>query len=80
MMIAGGVKYFLSTETAKTAVNLINKSPTRSNFGLTLVEVFYGVKPNLQHTIIFVCQAYVHARESQQNKLQPMVMEGRFVG
>jgi hypothetical protein len=44
MMIAGGVQDFLWAETAKTAVYLINRFPTRSNLGLTPVEVFYGVK------------------------------------
>ena len=79
-MIAGGVEDFLWVEATKTAVYLINRSPMRSNFGLTPDEVFYGVKPNLQHLIIFGCQVYVHVPESQRNKLQPRAIEGRFVG
>jgi hypothetical protein len=53
MLIAGNVPIYLWAEAAKTAVYLMNISPTRASLGLTPEEVFHDRKPNLQHLRIF---------------------------
>jgi transposase InsO family protein len=71
MLIEGNVPTYLWAKAAKTAVYIMNKSPTRANLGLTPKEVFYNRKPNLQHLHIFGCLVYVHLDKSHRNKLQP---------
>ncbi len=50
---------------------LINKSPSKSNNGLSLehVYIYIGVLPNLKHLGIFGCLLYVHVGKKQEGKM-----------
>ena len=80
MMIGAGVPNYLWVETAKTAIYL-NRSPTKTNLGITLEERFTLVKPNLRHLRTFGCLSYVHISvERKTTELESRSDQGILVG
>jgi transposase InsO family protein len=69
MMLAAGVPSFLWAEAAKTAVYLLNRSPTKANLGITPEERFSGIKLDLRHLRVFGCMVFIHVHEHLRNKL-----------
>jgi hypothetical protein len=67
-------------EAAKTAVYLLNRSPTKANNGETPEARFIGVRPNLSHLRSFGCLSYVHILEEKRDKLSPRSQHGILVG
>lgn len=55
----------------RTAVYLLNRSPTSTLNNMTPYELWYGRKPNLKNLKIFGCLAYVYDEALSKNKLQP---------
>jgi hypothetical protein len=64
----------------KTAVYILNRSPTRSLDGVTPYEAWHGRKPSMQHMRTFGCVAHVKKIGPGVNKLSdcssPMVFLG----
>ena len=59
---------------------LINRSPTRSNYGIP-PEASYSGKPlDLTNLKIFGCAAYVHVPDEERKKLDTKTIQGIFVG
>jgi transposase InsO family protein len=80
MMLATGVPSFLWAEAAKTAVYLLNRSPTKANNGITPEEKFSGIRPDLRHLRVFGCMVFTHIHEHLRNKLGSRSERGIFVG
>jgi transposase InsO family protein len=80
MMLGSGVPSFLWAEAAKTAVYLLNRSPTRANLGVTPDEKFSNLKLNLRHLRSFGCMVFMHTPEQFRNKLEPRSEHAIFVG
>ena len=56
-------------EALATAVNLRNRSPTKSVEGKTPYEAIYGEKPKVGHLRVFGCTAYSHIHKDERQKL-----------
>jgi hypothetical protein len=66
--------------TAKTAVYLLNRSPTKINEGRLPEDKFTRITPSLRHLRAFGCMAFVHIPERYRNKLESRSERGVFVG
>lgn len=71
---------YLWTEAVATANYLVNRSPTRSNFGVTPEEKYSGTKPHVHHLRIFGCLAYLHVPKEQRRKLESKTKRCLFLG
>ena len=76
-----GFPDYLWRELAKTAVYLINRSPTRSLEGKTPYEAWYGSKPDLSHLKIIGSAVYcVNVEDEKLKKLDPVARKCRLIG
>jgi transposase InsO family protein len=80
MMLGAGVPNYLWAETAKTAVYLLNRSPTKANLGATPEECFTKQRPDLRHLRTFGCLTHLHIQKNQRNKLEARSERGVLVG
>ncbi|KAK8933850.1 hypothetical protein KSP39_PZI015291 [Platanthera zijinensis] len=70
----------LWAEAVKTAIYILNRSPTKAVPGATPYEVWKKRKPNVQHLRTFGCLAFRHIPKENRNKLQMKAEKGVFVG
>src|SRR5450755_1179102 len=75
-----GLPDYLWRELAKTAVYLINRSPTRCLEGKTPYEAWYGKKPDLLYLKIIGSVIYCLNVETKVNKLDPVARKCRLIG
>jgi hypothetical protein len=80
MMLDAGVPNYLWAEAAKTAVYLLNRSPTKANLGATPEERFTKQRPDLRHLRTFGCLTHLHIQKNQRNKLEARSERGVLVG
>jgi len=62
------------------AVDLKNRTPTRSVVGKTPYEAWHGRKPLLKHLRVFGCLAFVHVQKEKRKKLDYRATHSIFVG
>jgi transposase InsO family protein len=67
-------------EAVKTAVYILNLSPTRSLEGRTPFEAWYGKKPSVRHLRTFGCVAYAKRVGPGITKLADRSVSGVFFG
>ena len=67
-------------EAVMTAVHLINRSPNRSLGGGIPQEAWSGKPPSYAHLRVFGCEAFVHIRKEERNKLEPKSCKCIFLG
>jgi len=67
-------------EAVKTAVYLLNRSPTKSLTRKTPFEVWYGRKPSVRHLRTFGCKVYAKRMTPGINKLADRSTPGVFLG
>jgi len=75
-----GLPVYLWRELAKTAVYLINRSPTRCLKGKTPYEAWYGYKSDLLHLKIIGSAIYYLNIEKDIKKLDPVARKYRLIG
>jgi hypothetical protein len=80
MLLGARAPAFLWAEASKTAIYLLNRSPTKANTSGLLEERFTGIMPSMKHLRAFGCLAYVHILEQHRNKLDSRYERGVFVG
>ena len=58
-----------------------NRTPRSSNEGgISPLEAYAGVVPDLAHLRVFGCRAFLHVPKARRSKLQPKARLGIFVG
>ena len=62
------------------AVDLKNRTPTRSVVSRTPYKAWDGRKPSLKHLHVFGCLAFVHVPKEKRKKLDTKATPGIFVG
>lgn len=67
-------------EAVKTAVYLLNRSPTKSLDGKTPFEVWYGRKPSVRHLRTFGCKVFAKRIQPGITKLADRSTPGVFLG
>lgn len=67
-------------EAVKTAVYILNRSPTKSLSGVTPFEAWFGRKPGVKHLRTFGCVAYGKKVGPGVNKLSDRTTLGVFLG
>jgi transposase InsO family protein len=80
MLLGVGAPAFLWVEAAKTAIYLLNRSPTKANTGRLPEEKFMGGTLSLRHLRIFGCMVFVHIPERYRSKLESRSERGVYVG
>ncbi|WVZ88098.1 hypothetical protein U9M48_034651 [Paspalum notatum var. saurae] len=81
-----GIKHFTAAPyttakwCVKTAVYVLNRSPTRSLEGKTPYEAWFGKKPSVAHLRTFGCVAYAKKLGPGVNKLSDRSVQGVFLG
>lgn len=76
---SGGEKQ-LWGEAVRTAVYVVNRSPTASVVGATPAEIWYGHKPNVQNLRVFGCAAYSHIPKELRTKMDKKAEKCILVG
>jgi hypothetical protein len=71
---------YLWSEAVSMANFLINRSPTRSNFGVPPETTFTGKPLDLSKLKIFGCIAYIHVPDEDRKKMDSKTIKGMFVG
>ncbi|MCO5575173.1 hypothetical protein L7F22_028970 [Adiantum nelumboides] len=67
-------------EAVKTAVHLINRSPSKVLDGGVPEEAWTSKPPSYAHLRVFGCEAYVYVPKEQRSKLDPKSSKCIFVG
>lgn len=67
-------------EAVRTAVDLINLSPSRPLNGEIPDEVWYGMKAFYGHLRVFGCRAFVHVPKDERAKLDAKTKECIYLG
>jgi len=67
-------------EAVRTAVGLINFSPSRPLNGEIPNEVWYGKKASYGHLRVFGCRAFVHVPKDERPKLDAKTKECIYLG
>ena len=67
-------------EACRTAVYLLNRSPTTALKNETPFERLVGTKPDITHLKVFGCVSYVHVPNSKRRKLDAKARKAIFVG
>ena len=67
-------------EAVSTAIYILNRTPTAIVHDVTPVEKYTGHKPDLSHSKVFGCIAYVHIPDELRSKLDPKAEKCIFVG
>jgi hypothetical protein len=81
MVLGCNLPKFLWTKTVNATNYLVNRSPTKANFGVSLEEFFYYKVFDLSHLCVFGCEAYVHIdNENRESKLSQEAIKCIFVG
>jgi len=75
MMIETQISNHLWTKEVKIMVCILNRCPTKSNNKITSKELFFGIKPYLDHLRVFGCKSYVHILKEKRKKLSPKAFE-----
>lgn len=70
----------LWVEALQTANYLRNRSLTRSIKSMTPFELFWGIKPNVQHLKVFGCRVVCLIKGPNRSKLSPKGIVCRLVG
>ena len=70
---------YLRSEVVSMANFLINRSPTRSNFGVPPETTFTGKPLHLSKLKIFGCIAYIHVSDEDRKKMDSKTIKGMFV-
>jgi hypothetical protein len=60
----------------KTTTYILNSCPTKSNNKIIPKELFFGIKPNLDHLKVFGDKSYVYISKEKTNKLSTKLFEG----
>ena len=69
VLLRVGAPAFLWAEAMKTAIYLLNRSPTKANIGGLPKERFTGIILSLKHLCAFGYLAYIYIPERYRNKL-----------
>ena len=72
-------KYFWA-KAINTAVNLLNRLPTKAMKNKTSFEAWYGVKPAVEHLKVFGSLCYTHVPDVKRDKLDYKAEMGIFLG
>ena len=67
-------------EAVKTAMTLINLSPSQPLKGKIPEEVWYGKKASYNHLKVFGCRAFVHIPKDERVKLDAKTKECIYLG
>ena len=80
MLLGSWAPTFLWAEIVKTALYLLNHSPTNENGGGLPKEKFIGVMPSLRHLQAFGCMVFIHIPKWYRDKLESRLEQGVFIG
>lgn len=64
----------------KTAVNVINLSPTSPLDGDIPEEIWSGKKASYNHMKVFGCQTFIHIPQDERRKVDSKIKEGIYFG
>lgn len=67
-------------EAVRTAVHILNRSPTKSLRGQTPYQAWFGKKPGVKHLRTFGCTAFVKTVGPGSSKLTDRSVRGVFLG
>ena len=67
-------------EAVNTAMDLKNRSPSRSLKGVTPYEAWFGVKPQVKHLRVFGCDAFAHVLRDERGKFDSKTRKCILVG
>jgi hypothetical protein len=70
--------YFWAKAVA-TAIYIMNRTPTARIHGMTPKEKFTCKKPDVSHSKVFGCIAYVHVPDEKRSKLDPKADKCIFI-
>ena len=80
MMHSKGIPKSLWAEAVSCAIYVLNRCPTRCNFGKTPQEVWTGMKSDISHFKVFGCLAYAHVPDQLRKKLDDKAEKCIFIG
>ena len=80
MLMEKGLLKTFQAEAVSTTVYLLNKCPTKTVEGKTLIEEQSGRKLSEKHLRIFGCIYYTHVSQEKRNKLDKKNVKGIFLG
>jgi hypothetical protein len=70
----------LWAELDTTAVYILNRTGPTTVKGMSLYELWYGVKPNINQLRIIGNKCYVHVPKENRRKIDSKAVEGVFIG
>jgi len=79
MLSGAKLKEIFWVEVISTTCYLINRPPTSSFVDNTLMEVWMGNNPSLQHVFVFGCEEYAHVLKEMWLKLDNKAMKCIFI-
>ncbi|KAJ8703697.1 hypothetical protein PYW08_016864 [Mythimna loreyi] len=80
MLYARNVPLNLWAEAVNCAVYLLNRMSSSQTPNITPMELWSGVKPNLDHIRVFGCEGYVHVPDKLRKKLDSKSYKMMLVG
>ena len=80
MLAGSSLPHKLWGETLNTAVYLRNRIPTKALEVMTLLECFYGKKPNVDHLRVFKFACYAHIAKNERKKLDVVAQRCLLIG
>ena len=80
MLSESGLPKKFWAEALATATYLRNRSPTKAVSGMTPIEAWSGVKPNVTHLRVFGSLCFSHIPKDERKKLDFKAQEAIFLG
>lgn len=80
MLYAKDIPLYMWAEAVNCAIYLLNRNISSQTGDVTPFEMWYGVKPNMQHIRIFGSIGYVHVPKEKRRKLAKKSVKMLLVG
>ena len=80
MLIHSNLPLSFWAEAVRSAVYVLNRTPTSALCNVTPYECWFGYKPDLSNLKVFGCICYYHIPDKQRKKLDPKARKAVFVG
>ena len=80
MLSESGLPKKFWAEALATATYLRNRSPTKAVNGMTPIQAWTGLKPNVTHLRVFGSLCFSHIPKDERKKLDPKAQEAIFLG
>ena len=80
MLFSQNVPTSFWSEAVAYAVYILNRTTNKNNSVKTRYELFFGIKPNMQHLRVFGCPVYARDPKINPKKWEATAFKGRFIG